>query len=113
MNQRSIITLLVMFFLSILPAAAQRDVLSGRVLDKENNQPMAKSTLQLYRLTRKTDGKLDTTFVRGVLSEDNGRFTFNNVSAGQYLLKITFLGYKSYYQALNKELVGRLPWATS
>ena len=103
MNQRSIITLLVMFFLSILPAAAQRDVLSGRVLDKENNQPMAKSTLQLYRLTRKTDGKLDTTFVRGVLSEDNGRFTFNNVSAGQYLLKITFLGYKSYYQALNKE----------
>ena len=64
---------------------------------------MAKSTIQLYRLTQKAGGKLDTTFVSGVLSDDNGRFTFNNVSAGQYLVKVTFLGYKHYYQALNKE----------
>ena len=103
MNQRSTITILIAFFLSILTAAAQRDGLSGRVIDKEDNSPMSKSTIQLYRLTRKTGGKLDTTFVSGVLSDDNGRFTFNNVSAGQYLVKVTFLGYKHYYQALNKE----------
>ena len=64
---------------------------------------MAKSTIQLYRLTQKTGGKLDTIFVSGVLSDDNGRFSFNNVSAGQYLVKVTFLGYKHYYQAFNKE----------
>ena len=103
MNQRSIITLLVLFFLSILPVAAQRDGLSGRVIDKEDRSPMAKSTIQLYRLTRKTGNKLDTTFVSGVLSDDNGRFSFNNVSAGQYLVKVTFLGYEHYYQAFNKE----------
>ena len=103
MNQRSIITLLAIIFLSILPAAAQRDGLSGRVIDKEDKSPMAKSTIQLYRLTRKTGNKLDTTFVSGVLSDDNGRFSFNNVSAGQYLVKVTFLGYKHYYQAFNKE----------
>ena len=103
MNQRSIITLLVLFFLSILPVAAQRDVLSGRVIDKEDRSAMPKSTIQLYRLTRKTGNKLDTTFVSGVLSDDNGRFSFNNVSAGQYLVKVTFLGYKHYYQAFNKE----------
>ena len=103
MNQRSTITILIAFFLSILTAAAQRDGLSGRVIDKEDNSPMSKSTIQLYRLTQKAGGKLDTTFVSGVLSDDNGRFTFNNVSAGQYLVKVTFLGYKHYYQALNKE----------
>ena len=103
MNQRSTITILIAFFLSILTAAAQRDGLSGRVIDKEDNSPMAKSTIQLYRLTQKTGGKLDTTFVSGVLSDDNGRFTFNNVSAGQYLVKVTFLGYKHYYRAVNKE----------
>ena len=103
MNQRSTITILIVFFLSILTAAAQRDGLSGRVIDKEDNSPMSKSTIQLYRLTQKAGGKLDTTFVSGVLSDDNGRFTFNNVSAGQYLVKVTFLGYKHYYQALNKE----------
>ncbi len=103
MNQRSTITILIAFFLSILTAAAQRDGLSGRVIDKEDNSPMAKSTIQLYRLTQKAGGKLDTIFVSGVLSDDNGRFMFNNVSAGQYLVKVTFLGYKHYYQALNKE----------
>ena len=84
MNQRSILTILTVFFLSILPVAAQRDGLSGRVVDKEDNSPMPKSTIQLYRLTQKAAGKLDTTFVSGTLSDDNGRFTFNNVSAGQY-----------------------------
>ena len=92
MNQRSTITILIAFFLSILTAAAQRDGLSGRIVDKEDNSPMAKSTIQLYRLTQKTGGKLDTIFVSGVLSDDNGRFSFNNVSAGQYLVKVTFLG---------------------
>ena len=103
MNQRSTITILIAFFLSILTAAAQRDGLSGRVIDKEDNSPMAKSTIQLYRLTQKAAGKLDTIFVSGALSDDNGRFTFNNVSAGQYLVKVTFLGYKHYYRAVNKE----------
>ena len=103
MNQRSTITILIAFFLSILTAAAQRDGLSGRVIDKEDNSPMAKSTIQLYRLTQKTGGKLDTTFVSGVLSDHNGRFAFNNVTASQYLVKVTFLGYKHYYRAVNKE----------
>ena len=103
MNQRSTITILITFFLSILTAAAQRDGMSGRVIDKDDNSPMAKSTIQLYRLTQKTGGKLDTVFVSGVLSDDNGRFAFNNVSAGQYLVKVTFLGYKHYYRAVNKE----------
>ena len=103
MNQRIITILLSLFFLSILTAAAQRDGLSGRVIDKEDKSPMAKSTIQLYRLTQKTGGKLDTVFVSGVLSDDNGRFAFNNVSAGQYLVKVTFLGYKHYYRAVNKE----------
>ena len=80
----------IIAFLSMcLSATAQRSV-SGRIIDGETDEALAKTTLQLYRLVNN-----DTTFVGGALSNDRGDFAFTNVSNGNYLLKISYVGYKS------------------
>ena len=97
MNLRYL-TLLSVFFLSVLSANAQQESVSGRVIDKENREALAKATVQLYKI----GNKKDTTFVGGTLSNERGAFSFNNVSAGSYLLKVTFLGYVEQKKALTK-----------
>ncbi|MGX8697989.1 MAG: carboxypeptidase regulatory-like domain-containing protein, partial [Prevotella sp.] len=79
----------VLFFFT-LSIHAQRQTLSGRIVDHETGDALAKTTLQLYKI-----GKKDTTFVAGVYSDNSGRFTFSGVGQGSYLLKATYLGYKS------------------
>ncbi len=68
---------------------AQRTV-TGRVTDSESGEALPRATLQLYR-----PGKKDTTFVAGVLAGSDGAFTFSGVASGSYLLKASFLGYKT------------------
>ena len=88
MTPQRYLTLLFIIFLCLLPASAQKDALSGRVIDKENGQSLDKSTIQLYRLSGK-----DTVFVSGMLTDAQGRFVFRSVKSGKYLLKSSFLGY--------------------
>ena len=93
-----VLALLPLFCLSVLQANAQTDNVSGRVIDKETREALSKATLQLYRI----GNKKDTTFVGGTLSNERGAFSFNNVSAGSYMLKISFLGYQEQRKALTK-----------
>ena len=101
MHFRRLYTILI-FILSVLPIAAQRESLYGRVVDKAEGNALEKATLQLYKLTTKRQSQ-DTTFVSGVFTDGNGRFTFSSVSAGSYLLKATYLGYQTYTKNLTKE----------
>ena len=97
MNLR-FLSLLSIFFLCVLHANAQRESISGQIIDKESKEALSKATLQLYRI----GNKKDTTFVGGTLSNERGAFVFNQVSAGSYMLKISFLGYIEQNKALTK-----------
>ena len=90
-------TIFSLFLFCVVPSAAQQNTLSGRVVDGETNDALQRATLQLYRL-----GAKDTTFVTGTYSDAGGRFSFNNVSTGNYLLKATFLGYKDLKHNVTK-----------
>ena len=92
------LALLPLFCLSVHQANAQAENVSGRVIDKETKEALAKATLQLYRI----GNKKDTTFVGGTLSNERGAFSFTNVSAGSYMLKISFLGYQEQKKILTK-----------
>ena len=83
------IALIVTLFMSVITAHGQTDGVSGRIVESETREALAKATLQLYRT-----GRRDTTFVGGALSDAQGHFSFSNVKAGNYLLKISFVGYK-------------------
>ena len=67
--------------------------LTGRVTDEETNEALLRATIQLYRLGR------DTTFVGGTFSNAQGAFSLStNRTSGQYLLRISYLGYKTAEQ---------------
>ena len=90
------VTILFALTLLLLPLSAQRTGVTGRTVDASSGEPLAKATLQLYRLTKKRtkDAKEDTTFVSGTLSDQQGAFSFSQLSQGTYLLRTTYLGYE-------------------
>ena len=45
--------------------------------------------------------KTDSTLVEFALSENDGRFKFEKISLGDFLLNITYLGYTSYYKTVS------------
>ena len=64
-------------------------------MDAETNEPLIRATAQLYRIGR------DTTLVGGTLSDAQGRFSFNTNNTGSYLLRISFLGFKTSEQRVS------------
>ena len=93
MNHRCL-TFIICLFVGTLQAVAQGNVISGRVIDKENRQALEKTTIQLYRLTSRQNQGNDTTFVSGTLTSANGNFSFTTSRAGSYLVKVSFVGYR-------------------
>ena len=87
----------LMLLLSAVPLSAQQHSLSGRVIDAESREAMVKTTLQLYKI-----GRRDTTFVNGTYSDQQGRFAFSGVGEGNYLLRISYLGYKTQSRPVTK-----------
>ena len=81
--------------LGILNMSAQTPSLTGRVTDGDTNEPLTRATAQLYRIDR------DTTFVGGTFSDGQGNFSINTNRTGTYLLRISFLGYKTVEQRVN------------
>ena len=65
----------------------QKDLsLSGTVLDKTDNQPIVAGSIELLNAK-------DSTFVKGAISSANGLFSIKNVAAGNYILRIVYVGY--------------------
>ena len=85
---------------SFHPAVAQKKkaaetgvTISGRVLDSENGDPLQSCTVILT--------KSDTTgMVTGGISNASGNWSLKNVADGQYVAKISFIGYHTFYRAL-------------
>ena len=106
------IFLLMALMLSI-NVNAQRETISGRVIDNDSGDPLEKATLQLYRITTRRNNVKDTTFVGGALSSESGTFSFSDVRSGTYFLKVTYLGYKDYTRNINKtsshQALGTIP----
>ena len=90
-------TLLLMLVMS-LKALAQVAALKGRIVDSENHEPLPKATIQLYKF-----GAHDTIFVNGTLADQHGAFSFGTVAAGNYLVRLSFLGYKAQQRSIRKQ----------
>lgn len=82
----------VLFFL-LLPFTlpAQQDItgtISGRIInDKQEAIPFANVLLK---------NSTDSSLYKGEISSDEGRFLFENVKAGSYLLEVRSIGYASF-----------------
>ena len=84
-----------LLLLCILVANAQKNAtISGRVLDSESAEALSYSTVQIM----KTDS---TSMVGGGVSNINGYYSIKNIPIGQYVMKVSYIGYHNFYRQLD------------
>ncbi len=77
-----------LFCCLIFQAALGQVQLGGLVMEK-NQQPLPGASVLLLTAS-------DSSLVQGRISESDGSYRYENITTGQYLLKITILGYEDY-----------------
>lgn len=97
---RKILLLLALqiFSFQVLLAQYNKVTLSGQVKEKGSNSSLAFVNVTLHRA-------VDSSFVSGGVSADNGNFVLKDVAPGEYLLRMSFIGYENLDQKIQ---VGRL-----
>lgn len=92
---RKILFLLCLFWANVALLAQNGKVtVSGMVWDADLNEAMGQATVQL--LSAK-----DSAFVNGGVTQIDGRFQLPAVKAGNYLLKVSFIGYLPQFKSVN------------
>ena len=84
MNTKAIVTGIVCALLFISPAYAQ---ITGQVLDKTTQQPVAFVSVALYPIS-------DSLAVGGAITDTTGRYLILNPKPGHYRIKTFFVGYQ-------------------
>ena len=84
--------LLLMLMLLITTSTFAQNI-TGTLTDRDTKEPIMQCTVQLLNAK-------DSSFVGGTLSDEKGQFTLKTPTAGNYLLKITSVGYKAYNKKL-------------
>lgn len=84
--------LLLLLLLMSVTAFAQNRLVSGEIYDKDTKDPVMQVTIQLL--------KSDSTYVTGGISNENGLFSVVAPANGDYLLKISSIGYRTSFRHL-------------
>jgi len=84
----------LLLFISI-PSIAQHSI-QAMVFDSKNDRPIEMGAVRILRSP-------DSTFVQGVETNLNGNFIISKVLPGNYILMVSMVGYKNYYQNLTVE----------
>ncbi len=64
--------------------------ISGKVFDASTNQPIEYATVAILK-------PKDSSLVNGTVTGNNGSFAVENLPLGNYIVRITFIGYQTYY----------------
>ena len=97
--------MLIAIATATLSASAQRAI-TGTIIENDSKEPLALTTVQLLRN--------DSTLAAGGVTADNGSFNIKAPANGQYILKVSSVGFKPYTRAIkiadNKDVaVGTIP----
>ena len=88
------ITALFLTLVSICAAAQSKFNISGTILESESNEVIIAATVRILSLP-------DSNMVAGTATGTNGSFSIKNVKKGNYLLKITYIGYQDKVMPLD------------
>ena len=84
--------LLMLLMLISIASFSQNRKITGLLTDRDTKEPLLQTTVQLL--------KMDSTFVTGAISNEQGVFAINAPSNGRYLLKISIIGYKTTFKRI-------------
>jgi hypothetical protein len=74
---------------TILNAESQNLFVSGKITNQQNS-PLFGANIVLQRFT-------DSLFIKGAVTDINGNFTIQNVSAGKYIIRVSYIGYDNLF----------------
>ena len=96
---KKIITGMALLLVTTLSAFSQTKniTVSGRVVE-DTKEPAIQATVQLLLLP-------DSVQASGTATTAQGYFTLPKVSAGKYVLKVSYIGFKSQYIPLHLSLI--------
>lgn len=85
-------------FGTLLHAQTQSSVVWGRVLDSSTQAGVEYAGVTIQKQS-------DSSVVNGVITDAEGKFQFTSIPFGQYFLKVSFVGYTTYFHdfTLNEE----------
>ncbi|MBL7471452.1 outer membrane beta-barrel family protein [Robertkochia sediminum] len=86
---RPFVKIFGIFFLCSFLSTAQDYDLSGKITDSED---LPLSFVNILLLNAQ-----DSTLVNGVISGDDGRFLFQDVTAGNYVIQSSYIGYQTHF----------------
>ncbi|HET6226541.1 MAG TPA: outer membrane beta-barrel protein [Bacteroidia bacterium] len=86
MSHISRLTSLITFFISLSSLCYSQKELTGTVTDSINGSPIPFASIGLLKVS-------DNTIVKGSLSDDAGKFKIEQIAAGNYVLKISAVGF--------------------
>lgn len=92
---RKTFLLVVLLWAVALSAVSQSKIISvsGRLVEDDTKAPAAQATIQLLSLP-------DSAYVTGAASSEAGSFALPKVKAGKYVLKVSYIGYKTLFLPL-------------
>ena len=83
------ISTLIILCLCALVAVAQKVTLSGLIMDASLNEPLPGAAVVLLQ-------PKDSALVAGVSSDTEGKFKLPTVKTGNYILRISYIGFQTY-----------------
>lgn len=89
-TNRRFLTTLACAVMALLLSTMSAITLSGRAIDSNDKSGLAGATVKLLKANK------DSTLVKGVSTDIDGYFRFNDVGQGKYIVSINYIGYKSY-----------------
>ncbi len=90
---KKILLLSLLLMMMAVTSLAQNRRITGVISDRDTKESVMQVTVQLL--------KTDSTFVNGTISNEEGRFSVTAPQNGNYLLKLTSVGYKTQVKQVN------------
>ena len=81
-------------FSSAIFAQSNGTIVSGVIIDKSTKQPIEFATVQLLKVE-------DSSISKSTISGKKGKFIFENIAGGNYILQCTFIGYSTTSRSIN------------
>lgn len=94
MDSRSLFRIFHILFFTCLTffGFSQTFFIEGKITEQKNAPAIGASVIIL---------KSDSTFLKGTTTSETGNFKIESVAAGNYLLKISYLGFTDYYRSVS------------
>ena len=88
MKRFFLVFILLNFVAALCTYGQSTHTIKGQAVDKEDGEPIPMAAVQILTPT-------DSSQVKGNVTDNDGKFTISGIGNGQYLLKISFLGYRN------------------